>query len=175
MSWPKNAETIDARKTVITLDKTYFVRFTFGALFEVEKRFGTLSTALGELLKSPSAFFEFIAILINSDPKIIKMHLQPENLSKLLEDLFVMIGRDYPALKETDADKTDKSSEFTNWDEIYFTARYNLKMSNEEFWDCTPRRYSKLCDLFVKFNSLNKSEPEINKDPNAFLNALCGN
>jgi len=170
MTWPKNAETVDTRCTVLILDKVYEVRCTFKVMFNLECAFGSITAALDALFEAPStAVFSFISVICNVSTDTVKEHLKPEFLVRTIHDLMDMIQRDIPALETNTTHDKDIT---TDWDGMYDTARFALKMSDNEFWSCTPRRFVKLCAMRKQSDTEMETQQETVKNPEAFIAAF---
>jgi hypothetical protein len=163
MSWPRNADTVDTRHTVIVLDKPYHARFSLETIFKLEKLYGTMAAALRALLESPDAVVHFYSALLGISPDTVPMALLP----KLLDQMVEIIVRDFP--EAGDGNQTERESAI-NWDEWYFIARYSLQMDDAEFWNCTPRRFVKLFDMYKR--SLTTTQPDTVSNAEAFVTAM---
>lgn len=44
---------------------------------------------------------------------------------------------------------------------LYYTGTVLLRMSEKEFWSCTPRKLNLLSRMYVKFNSTEEKESDV--------------
>ena len=48
-----------------------------------------------------------------------------------------------------------------DWDKLYFIGRYRLQFSDDEFWECTPRKFWKIYEMM---NGNTKTAEKQNND-----------
>ena len=123
------------------------LRFNFKALYALEKKYGTLRDALDALNSGSSdAVLDFVCAACPG--------FRLDGPASGGFDFGEVCGKVYEALLGcfSDPDGTDSPSgnRATDWDGVYFIARYRLLMSDGEFWDCTPRRFDKLHRMWLE-------------------------
>jgi hypothetical protein len=170
MQWPATAATLDTRSTMILLDKPYHARITIRAMFRLELSFGKITNAPVDFFSSAGALPIFFAAILDISPDTVMQHINSKNMSKLIAALNEMLERD--CVKPSENTDNANSEKEINWDELYHHARYRLNMSDDEFWSCTPRKFSVLSELYAKYTIGTNGGPASENNPQAFINAL---
>lgn len=162
----KNTDTFDRGFTPIYLGKTYAARYTMRAWMEVERRYGTISAALKVLFgedtgQNLEAAKFFLCILTGAAPDIVSSNFNEQQLLEMTAAIQQTMMRDCPQKEETKGQPPPE--EATDWDWLEYLRRYRLQMSEEEFWNSTPRKIMKLLALWKRDNVMEKdeNEPEI--------------
>jgi len=141
------------------LDKPYAARFTMRAAFALERLYGSVRSAVAALdtaapERAVAAVVRIACLLTGLAPGVVEDILN-EDIFKFydcLRCIYELLLRDFPAAEGAPGsdDIGEGSDEGYDWDWLYYTARYRLRMSDEEFWDETPRRIWKMNRLWMQ-------------------------
>jgi hypothetical protein len=152
---------------VLRLDKPYVLRFTLRVVYQLERRYGNIKAAMdalfsGTVEESVVAAACFVYVMTGIEKERVDDLLDVNTYRHVLDVVLKLVGRDFPT-NESDpgAGDGDTDNNTHDWDEMYFFARYRLRMSDDEFWACTPRRYWKLNYLWGVHHGLAQPEDEI--------------
>ena len=136
----------------VILGTPRLLRLTWRSLYMLEARYGTIQAALEALTpgKEPVEFIRtiefFTAVTLRGKP-IGKRTFNKVNLAYILTALKDLITAHLPDIDENAETEAEPEKD---WDNLYFIGRYRLKMSDDEFWNCPPRRFYKLHELWLR-------------------------
>lgn len=148
----------------LVLDKPYRIKFTFEAVRILEQRFGSIKAAFnnlyGETVEvSVNAAGEFINALTGIEKARVDKILKADNFYKVLRSIAQAFERDFKSYgKKFEYESEDDSYD---WDNLYYIGRYRLKMSDDEFNECTPSKFNRLTYFWRIENGLEKPEQDI--------------
>lgn len=163
-----NRDVFDNKGTMILLDKVYTVRFTMRAVFLLEEIYGSITNALkglsGEPAQALDVLINFVSVLTGLSPKDTVLYLTHERVPKVVAGIYEAIQRDFPAKKD------DAKEGTSDWVELYCIGRYRLLMGEDEFWNSTFKRFSKLYEKWLEMwleerGAGKDAEPEIYEGP----------
>ncbi len=153
----KTMLTDDRNFDLLMLDKVYPIRLSMNALHLLEKRYGSLAEAVSAFFSGKpetcvEAVIEFVHVLARIDKRKIEKLLNVSRFDGILKSVKTAIENGLPPKEDGRYEGENHGDDSLDWDRLYFIGRYRLLMSDKEFWGCTPRRFWKLSDMWVKYN-----------------------
>lgn len=157
--------------------------FTFAAIDELQSFYhapmGEIMAKLTDRTEVYAAAGHIVEALIRSDlynngenpdkgPKFEEiMHvLDIKDGPKIIKTILTAYGMDMPEDEDEDDEDEDDGQEQLNLTRLLVIARTELKMSEDEFWKITPRKYFKLFEEYMALKGGTKDgESDINALP----------
>jgi len=161
------SDLFDNKIITLVVDKPYIARFTMRAVFQLERIYGGAAAAVRSLdLSEPetavTAVIRFACLLSGIEPEKVE-DIFLANTGKFyaafgaIRDALI---RDLPGGEGAEDGSGERGgADGWDWDWLYYTGRYRLRMTDEEFWDSTPRRVWKLNRLWLTDRGLIKTDP----------------
>jgi len=161
-------DTLPTKTIIYTLDKPYILRFTMKTIYELEQIYGSMRAAMDSFYHKDTgvavqATVIYLSILLALDKKHIDELIGFETMMDARIKIPAALMASFSDVDDENDEEHKKASPYepNDWDWLYFIARYKLQMSDDEFWDISPRRFDKLYYLWLVDNGVIKPEPEI--------------
>ncbi|MCL2577980.1 MAG: hypothetical protein FWE27_08020 [Defluviitaleaceae bacterium] len=150
----------------VLLDVSYAIKFTLKAVFQLEKRYGSMPAALKALLgenpdEAKEAAVSFLCVLTGLNPEKINENMDALRFRMAFEGLTKALKRDFPDKKDCDPEDEEENWQPNDWDYLYAVGRMRLLMNEDEFLETTPRRFFKLHYLWRLLNGHEQPEEEV--------------
>ena len=160
-------DTLPPLPIIIILDKPRAIRFTMRGIYDIEQIYGNMRSMLDAYFSATpetalNATIDVLSVLLRLDKGYIYKHITEKALMDIRAKIPACITACFADAREGTSEGAYKDPyEPYDWDELYYIARYKLKMTDKEFWDTTPRRFDKLYYLWLADNGIIKKEPKI--------------
>ena len=147
---------------------TFHFLYTFAVIDELQELYDAPMSVILDKLTKDRRFYStaghIIDALIKSDlynngetnaPSYDQiMHvLTLKDVARIIEAIFKAYSSDMPDKTDEEIDDDDDEAEKINVARLLVIARTEMKMSEEEFWKITPRKYFKLFDEYVELKA----------------------